>query len=121
MHALLLHSSMMPNGRLVLNHLVFLTCFLVVSGIISLELCLTMLANLSRWSTNGHFYQVTDATKTWTDARDTSLVIGGYLATITSAEENTFVRNVYPSVELWLGGSDYGYAAKDFHWVDGPV
>ena len=121
MHTLLLHSSTMPNERLVLNHLVFLTCFLVVSGIISPELRLTMLANLSRWSTNGHFYQVTDDTRSWSNARSASLAIGGYLATITSVTENTFVRNVYPSVEVWLGATDYGYTVGDFHWVDGPV
>ncbi len=66
--------------------------------------------------TNGHKYQRIDSqTLTWTAARDYCKNIisptGGYLATITSQNENDFIKtnliatgNTY--IDYWLGGSD---------------
>ena len=78
-----------------------------------------MSATPVRWSANGHYYEAEDPT-TWADALTQSLARGGYLVTITSADENTFVHNMISGVGVWLGATDQGYAAKDFHWVDGP-
>ena len=63
-----------------------------------------------QWTTasggNGHWYQFVTGSKTWTQARDEATAAGGYLATVTSADESTFVNAlVYdPAVSFWLGG-----------------
>lgn len=48
------------------------------------------------WSVNGHAYEVIGATEgiTWEAARDAAIAKGGYLATITSKDENTFVHGL---------------------------
>ncbi len=43
---------------------------------------------------NGHFYEVLSGLENWDSARADALSRGGYLATITSAAENTFVTNL---------------------------
>lgn len=66
-----------------------------------------------QWPSNGHYYVlvVKDAI-TWFDAEDEATALGGHLATITSADENSFVYEIVrkvPSAWLddlgpWLGG-----------------
>ena len=75
--------------------------------------------------TNSHIYQYVSVPGgiDWTDAKaaaDASTVDGltGYLATLTSADENSFVANRIQS-DAWIGASDL---AVDYtwRWVDGP-
>jgi hypothetical protein len=42
----------------------------------------------------------------------------GYLATITSDEENTFASNL-AGIEAWLGGSDQAVEGE-WRWMNGP-
>ncbi len=73
---------------------------------------------------NGHFYQViSDPNISWTDAKtaaDASTLFGlkGYLATLTSAAENTFA---YEKAQFdgWIGGSDAASPGV-WAWADGP-
>ena len=68
---------------------------------------------------NGHRYDVIDETMTWEEARHEAQRRGGYLATITSAEEQRFInqlirgrgKNVY-----WLGGQRIG---NHWMWITG--
>lgn len=68
-----------------------------------LEFCLAlflwphlMRAEPTRWSANGHFYDVvlTPGTISWENANDAAALAGGYLATITSEAENAFVYSL---------------------------
>ena len=84
---------------------------------------------------NGHYYDFVDAPAiTWTDARDaaaTSTLFGsgnqfplqGYLATITSAEENSLIASKV-SGKGWIGASDSADEGTDgegdWRWVTGP-
>jgi hypothetical protein len=90
---------------------------------------------------NGHFYEYVSATtSSWTAARDaaaarTYMGLQGYLATITSQQENELIYQKLVS-DGWLGGSDeYSeinaatgtttYADQsasegNFYWVTGP-
>jgi len=80
----------------------------------------------TQWSGNGHFYELITSTESWFGA-DTAaqgmshLGESGYLATVTSADEWTFLDTVINpgSVTAWLGGSD---AASEgiWEWVTGP-
>jgi len=92
--------------------------------------------NLKLWRVdeggNGHWYAVLPEMHTWYDADEIARTpeepgrMGGYLATITSQEENDFIFNNIifdidepPSVldELWLGGVDVGYL--EWVWITG--
>lgn len=89
---------------------------------------------------NGHFYQYVSTTTTWASAKTaaegmTYLGLQGYLATITSSTENSFIKDKL-AADAWIGGSDdYLYinaatgtttyanqSASESHWywVTGP-
>jgi hypothetical protein len=53
---------------------------------------------------NGHFYEVVSSPGgiNWPDAESYAEAHGGYLATITSARENTFVFKLIDSAQFWL-------------------
>lgn len=66
---------------------------------------------------NGHWYKVNTSALSWADAQAAAIAAGGYLATITSAGENTFVDNLRIAAggsDLWIGASD---AATEGRWV----
>ena len=77
-------------------------------------------------STNGHYYKsVAVADIDWADARTAAKSedqqyngLTGYLATITTASENTFVVGKL-ATSAWIGGSDTG-TEKIWKWMDGP-
>ena len=77
---------------------------------------------------NGHYYRVVgndDDAVTWPNARtgaksDAQKFNGltGYLVTITSEQENTWVKEKI-SANAWTGGSD-SETEKTWKWMDGP-
>ena len=72
---------------------------------------------------NGHLYEVVSSTLTWTQAKaaaDALTLDGtpGYLATITSNAENTFVSNRLSGAG-WFGASDAAVEGA-WKWVEGP-
>ncbi len=97
-------------------------------------------SGLIRNPSNNHWYQRFDTPMTWKQANAACTSIGGYLATITSKDENTLVWNkfgVNPArlmghIAFWLGGSDAVTEGKwewvtgepwnytNWHWADGP-
>jgi putative hemolysin len=73
------------------------------------------------YSENGHSYQMFDRRTTWSRAKKYCEEKGGYLATITSSDEQEFIvsllqkegqKNVY-----WVGG--YCGSDRVFKWVTG--
>ena len=79
--------------------------FLVLSLI-----CEKASATLIQWSTvnggNGHYYEVVLVPEriSWTDAKSEAELKGGYLATIDSVEENTFVFSLVTIPACWTEG-----------------
>jgi hypothetical protein len=87
------------------------------------------------WSGNGHWYEVVSVEDgiTWEEANLAAVAMGGYLATITSQEENDFVFGLvdemefwsisgYDAVGPWLGGLQPPNSlipGQDWHWVTG--
>jgi len=67
-------------------------------------------AGWSRWETsaggNGHWYKAVASSNsiTWTEADQLARAQGGYLATITSAAENSFVFDLVNAPEFFVNG-----------------
>lgn len=73
----------------------------------------------SQTNFNGHSYYRSTGSMTWTSARQACQDMGGYLVTITSAAENNFVFNTWPSG--WIGFTDEVVEGQ-WRWVTGePV
>ncbi len=91
-------------------------------------------------ASNGHFYELVSSTGSWTTCKSnaearTYLGYTGYLATITSANENSFIRQVL-NADAWIGCSDsytqinaatgvttyanQSAAEGKWYWVTGP-
>ncbi len=72
---------------------------------------ITFSAGISSAFSNGHFYELINASSmSWTSAKADAaarsyLGYGGYLATITSAGENAFIKQVL-GADAWIGASD---------------
>jgi hypothetical protein len=87
-----------------------------------------------QWTENGHWYEAVatgGSAILWTDAQAAAASRGGYLATITSAEENTFVFNLIDDQSVywhyepqqsnnwgpWIGGfQPSGSTEPDGNW-----
>ena len=75
------------------------------------------------WSVNNHSYDLVTTSISWYDAKAGAESLGGYLATIISAEENEFLRSSFYTGQssnfAWVGGfepNDDGV----WKWVTGP-
>ncbi|MBD1942561.1 cadherin-like domain-containing protein [Coleofasciculus sp. FACHB-712] len=74
---------------------------------------------------NGHFYEFVSAPGiSWTNARTaaagrTILGIQGYLATVTSVQENSFIAGKLQGQRAWIGASDAATESV-WRWVTGP-
>ncbi len=79
-----------------------------------------------QYGANGHWYEFISTAVNWQtafNAANASNYLGmqGYLATVTSAGENTFVAsNVANGALAWLGGSDDGAPVNYWTWRNGP-
>ncbi len=79
----------------------------------------------SYYAVNGHYYQFVDTPTNWlgADAAADASTLGGlqgYLATVTSAGENTVITGMVPgSRQPWLGASDSAVEGE-WRWVNGP-
>jgi hypothetical protein len=67
---------------------------------------------------NGHSYYRSTGSMTWTQARQACIDMGGHLVTITSAGENNFVFNTWPSG--WIGFNDEAVEGQ-WRWVTGEA
>ncbi len=72
----------------------------------------------------GNFYRYVPTGATWADAATAAAATAwngrtGHLATITSADENTFVAGLVGGASAWLGGSDSA-AEGVWRWTAGP-
>ena len=70
---------------------------------------------------DGHYYSIMDIGLTWNEAKEYCESIGGYLATITTAEEQTFVESILDKGNrncYWLGAERVN---GDFSWITGEA
>lgn len=76
----------------------------------------TLVGFTSQNNYNGHSYYRSTGSMTWTDARQACLNMGGHLVTVTSAAENNFIFNLWPSG--WIGLTDE-VSEGTWRWVTG--
>ena len=70
-------------------------------------------------SFRNHHYQLYLSPMNWKEAKRFCESVGGHLATITSREEDEWVRATFgTSWEFWLGGTDGGFRGQ-WKWVTG--
>lgn len=72
----------------------------------------------------GHYYEVIASPLTWDGARIAALGMthlgqSGYLATVTSSAENSFIAGLLNGDNAWLGGNDLSIP-DTWVWADGP-
>jgi hypothetical protein len=82
-----------------------------------------------QWSGNGHWYELVTSPTSWEDAlaaADTQTfdpgtgILDGYLVTITSADEDTFISSAFGSTNpIWIAASDRDVEGV-WRWVAGP-
>lgn len=65
---------------------------------------------------NGHSYQRFSTSKTWNDAKAACAALGGYLATVTSQEEQKYVTS--KGAYAWLGAADETQEGA-WKWITG--
>jgi hypothetical protein len=73
-------------------------------------------------ATNGHWYSINTTALLRADASAAAVAAGGYLATITSLAENTFISNLVGSAGLnqaYIGGTD-SVTEGVWRWDGGP-
>jgi uncharacterized protein (DUF2141 family) len=68
---------------------------------------------------NGHYYKLTETSMCFTAAKAAAEAEGGYLATITSAEENNFIRDNVRVWVVYIGGTDLDEEGA-WKWNGGP-
>ena len=78
----------------------------------------------TQWTGNGHYYDFITGSFTWEEAladaaTRSHLGLTGYLATVTSVEENQVLISVNSSQQAWLSGSDNG-SEGNWTWRAGP-
>jgi uncharacterized delta-60 repeat protein len=89
-------------------------------------------ASVTQWPVsdggNGHWYEYISTGRAWDAARNDAEARGGYLATVTSLAENTFLNALYPSSAApWMGGyqdktgSNYVEPTGGWRWVTGEA
>jgi hypothetical protein len=83
----------------------------------------TLTGFTSQQNYNGHSYYRSTGSAFWTDARTACSNMGGYLVTVTTAAENNFIYNLWPSgwigltdevtegVWKWVTGEPYSYSS----------
>ena len=96
-----------------------------VEGVMTASvLNITSSGDASYFSDTGSYYKFVNSGVTWNSARvaarsSTLNGMAGYLATVTSASEFTFIKNKAGASQVWLGGSDVSSEGV-WRWIDDP-
>lgn len=81
----------------------------------------TVPVNPDAASFNGHYYKLYDYGFKWDDVEALCESMGGYIVTVTSAEEQDFIETLLSDGEkqtYWLGATDE-QSEGEWHWVTG--
>ena len=86
----------------------------------------TLTGFTSQTNYNGHSYYRSTTSSTWTNAKTACENMGGHLATVSNASENSFLFNTWPSG--WIGyyqdkvpGYTFSEPAGGYRWTETQV
>jgi hypothetical protein len=86
------------------------SCVLVLAALAAGEGSISVCAGPVPWPVasggNGHYYEVFTSPGgiSWSNAQSAAVLVGGYLATLTSGAENSFVFSLVDSTNYWRSG-----------------
>ncbi|HWH67762.1 MAG TPA: LamG-like jellyroll fold domain-containing protein, partial [Candidatus Sulfotelmatobacter sp.] len=70
---------------------------------------------------NNHSYLITDSATSWANAEALALALGGHLAAITNAAENSWIAQTFTGYgDLWLGLNNQA-AKENYLWTSGDA
>ena len=74
---------------------------------------------------NAHTYALTSTTKSWSDAATAAAAVGGYLTTVNTKAENTWLYNEFGNYggtkrDLWIGSKD-NVTEGTWYWYNGTT
>jgi titin len=98
-----------------------LACVVVLAGLSGRVGHAAVIPGVVYNSATGHYYKLYTTTATWTNAKAAAQAVGGYLACVTSASENTWLfQNVAAGGTPWLGATDE-VVEGTWTWVSGET
>lgn len=103
-----------------------ITKWLAIAACCSISQVTSTQAAPVQWATNGHYFEYVPDRLNWSAAQASAasrsfLGMPGYLASVTSAGENDFIKTLLTNAEwgAWLGGSDADQEGT-WKWTAGP-
>ena len=96
------------------------------TGTLSSEVSSILASNIQGAETNaGHTYALTSTTMSWSAAKSAAAALGGYLATINTHAENTWLYEKFGNYggtarDLWLGAKD-DVTEGTWYWDNGTT
>lgn len=122
-------TASVANANAALNDLRFIADSVKGTGTIQVDVSSAGTGSIVYSTLNGHYYQFVTAPLSWdaaaaaittnADGEFTFNGLTGYFATVTSAEENAFIKDKVGTASAWLGGSDAAVEGT-WKWVGGP-
>lgn len=79
------------------------------------------MAMATAYTYNGHFYEVTSSSMTWTEANDYAQTMGGWLVTINDQAEQDWLEDTFgTSTMYWIGFNDLATEGT-WEWANGET
>lgn len=106
----------MKRVRHILASVVFIISIIIAPS--------TLNAAPIEFSSNGHYYEFIEEALSWSDARDSAISMGGYLATITTSAEAGFIGSNFGVNRYWIGGYQLEGSTEPgngWQWVTGEA
>ncbi len=95
-------------------------CLTALLGVLAADREALAIDDVQFNAANGHYYKRYTELVTWTQAKAKAEEVGGYLVTVTSAAENTFIKNNVSTSGGWIGLSDSA-SEGTYVWVSGET
>lgn len=98
-----------------------LASLIVFGGLLATRESDAAISGVLYYSGTGHYYKLYNTLSNWSTAKSAAISLGGYLATVTSSGETTFLTsNNLTGNTPWIGGTDE-VTEGTWAWVNGDT